>query len=62
MTARTIDRTTGRPVGDHGRAEDAINFAIDQLDAEQDTFLRAWRSGDLSEFPDFYDWLRERGL
>jgi hypothetical protein len=27
---------------------------------EVDTFLRAWREGDLDEWPEFYSWLRER--
>jgi hypothetical protein len=63
MTAKAIDRATGRPYGDHGQATDAINFAIDQLGSgDQDAFLRCWRDGDLSEFPEFYTYLRDRGL
>ena len=54
-----IDSRTGRPIGDHGTAEQAIAFA---LDAHSDTlqtyeFLEAWRDGDLDEWPEFYPWL-----
>lgn len=65
MATAAIDRSTGRPYGDHGRAEDAINFAIDQLGMEgeeQDPFLRAWREGALEDWPEFYTWLKDRGL
>lgn len=53
-----IDASTGRPNGDHGTAMDAINFALDTSNGlEADDFLRAWREGDLAEYPDFYEWL-----
>lgn len=56
-----IDPRTGRPLGDHGTAVDAINFAVDEVPfgecPEPDTFLRAWREGDLEEWPEFYEWL-----
>lgn len=54
-----IDPRTGRPVGDHGTAAQAIEWALDQNDdyAGVDCFLRAWREGDLGEWPEFYEWL-----
>jgi hypothetical protein len=59
------DPTTGRPNGDHGSAVDAIDYALDVHEADpanQVEFLRAWREGDAAEeWPDFYDFLRERG-
>jgi hypothetical protein len=39
-----------------GRPIDAIEFAIDQgVDADQ--FLQAWYEGDLTEWPEFVQWL-----
>jgi hypothetical protein len=57
-----LDPRTGRPNGDHGTAVDALDFILDHADCstEVDTFLRAWREGDLDEWPEFYSWLRER--
>lgn len=55
-----IDPRTGRPAGDHGKASDAIAFALDVADLETPEFLRAWREGDLDEWPEFYAWLHER--
>lgn len=53
-----VDPRTGRPCGDHGTAMDAINFALDTSQGlECEDFLRAWREGDLAEWPDFYEWL-----
>jgi hypothetical protein len=50
-----------RPPGDHGTAQQAIEYAIcyhdpDMLGQERE-FLQAWQTGDLSEWPEFYDWL-----
>lgn len=39
-----------------GKASEAINHALDKMDmsySEQINFLRHWREGDLSEYPDF---------
>jgi len=57
-----IDPHTGRPLGDHGTAGQAIEFALDKTDYyhEMDDFLRAWREGDLGEWPEFYEWLAEQ--
>ncbi len=56
------DPRTGRPLGDHGTAAQAIEYALEVIPRsdcpEPDTFLRAWREGDLEEWPEFYDWLR----
>ena len=54
-----LDPRTGRPLGDHGTAVQAINFALDwQFCQQPDVFLRGWREGSLDEWPEFYDWLR----
>jgi len=55
-----IDKRTGRPFGDHGTANQAIAFAIDGMNgwcSEPEVFLKAWREGDLTEWPEFYIWL-----
>lgn len=58
------DPRTGRPLGDHGTANDAVEFILNspQIMApdEGTEFLRAWREGDLDEWPEFYEWLAER--
>lgn len=51
------DPSTGRPFGDHGTAQDAIDFAVDILAGEHHTFLKCWREGNLTEWPEFYHWL-----
>ena len=50
---------TERALGDHGTAQQAINFALDEVGWSIDaiTFLDDWRIGDLSEWSDFYEWL-----
>lgn len=55
-----LDPRTGRPLGDHGTAVQAVAYA---LDVEQNTgdavvFLEHWREGNLDEWPEFYDWLK----
>lgn len=55
------DPRTGRPVGDHGTANDAIDFALEHAGMEEREFLDAWRDGSaFDEWPEFYAWLRER--
>jgi len=50
-----------RTPGDHGSALDAIDYALDhEPDGDAATFLRRWREGDLSEWPEFYEWLAKR--
>lgn len=56
-----LDPRTGRPWGDHGSHADALNFALDHAGTEQAEFLRAWRYGDLGEWPEYYEWLAGRG-
>lgn len=59
-----LDPRTGRPLGDHGTANDAIDFVLDGgteiAPGEETTFLAAWREGDLEEWPEFYPWLAKR--
>jgi hypothetical protein len=57
MAFETIDPRTGRPIGDHGTASQAIAFALN-VGSEAEDFLRAWRDGSLEEFPEFYEWLK----
>lgn len=48
-----------RKPGDHGTANQALEWVLDQpipaIDVE--LFLRAWQLGDLDEWPDFNLWL-----
>jgi hypothetical protein len=58
-----IDERTGRPIGDHGSAIDAIDFALHGIVPVPDgpgalDFLRDWRSGDAAdEWPGYFTWL-----
>ena len=58
----TNDPTTNRPWGDHGTADDAIEFLLDvrQVAGEETEFLKAWREGDLREWPEYYEWLNRK--
>lgn len=60
----SVDPRTGRPLGDHGTANDAIEFALEHTDgdlANMEAFLRDWREGAVfHEWPEFYSWLRRR--
>ena len=60
MAEKPLDPKTGRPLGDHGTALQAINYGLGRIGDpyELDTFLRHWREGDLSEWPEFYTWLK----
>lgn len=57
-----INPVTGRPLGDHGYAMDALNFVLDVHEPDpgnQIEFLKAWRLGDVAdEWPEFYEWLK----
>ena len=60
-----IDPNTGRPFGDHGTAQDAIDFILDYRvsdfgPGEESDFLEGWNEGDLKGYPEFYDWLKEK--
>jgi hypothetical protein len=60
--ATPIDPRTDRPNGDHGTANDAINYTLSGADlgCPAEDFLRCWREGDLDEWPEFYAWLRKQ--
>jgi len=61
--AEDIDAATGRPFGDHGTGEQAIEWILDHsgMAWEADTFLRAWREGSAAdEWPDYYEWLTSK--
>lgn len=62
MAYESIDPRTGRPYGDHGTANQAIEFTLDNINAAgcEVEFLRAWREGDLVEWPEFYTWLKNQ--
>lgn len=58
-----IDPETDRPLGDHGKTNDALDYALDVIEdwAEMVDFLYAWRDGAAFEdWPEFYDWLKDR--
>lgn len=57
-----VDNRTGRPIGDHGTALDAINWLLDVADPYDDNseFLHCWREGDLGDWPDYYKWLNSK--
>lgn len=58
------DPKTGRKAGDHGTAQDVVDFLLAQESdippGEETAFLQGWRDGDLGEWPEFYDWLAHR--
>lgn len=62
-----IDPRTGRPLGDNGTAQQAIDFTLsyehpDMLGQERE-FLLAWRDGTaVEEWPEFYKWLADQLL
>lgn len=66
MSAAQIDPRTKRPLGDHGPAHLAIEYALmaekhDHDGYNQLAFLEAWREGNaFEEWPEFYDWLRKQ--
>lgn len=57
----TVDVRTGRPLGDHGTYQQAVDYALDvDRSGEGLVFLRSWRDGDLAEWPEYYTWLSEQ--
>lgn len=54
-----IDPRTGRPFGDHGTGEQAIEFALTLGPMEVRSFLEGWQMGDLDEWPEFYRFLAD---
>lgn len=59
-----LNQATGRPFGDHGTAQDAIDFLMAELDNTLDRgdFIEDWTHGDLDAWPEFYDWLNRRAV
>jgi hypothetical protein len=59
-----VDPRTNRLVGDHGTADQAIEWALDHsADGawEAHTFLNQWRHGNAAdEWPEFYQWLADQ--
>jgi len=59
-----IDPTTKRPVGDHGTASQAMDYALagdNEVWTQEVEFLQAWREGRAAEeWPEFYEWLNEQ--
>lgn len=57
-----INPRTGRAIGDHGTALQAIQYATESYDAmsQEREFLKAWLEGDLDEWPKYYDWLKAK--
>ena len=56
------DPRTGRPIGDHGTGEQAIDWILHHADArlQASDFLNAWQEGDVfEEWPEFYEWLTQ---
>jgi hypothetical protein len=62
LSGKSYQLQTGRPLGDHGAAQDAIDFLLDhrQAPGEETEFLRCWREGNLEEWPEYYAWLASR--
>lgn len=57
-----IDPDTGRPVGDHGTGDQAIDFILNHAEDhnlfEMEAFLKAWQDGSAyEEWPEYYAWL-----
>lgn len=47
--------------GDHGTAQDAIDFILDSPEPwSASEFLPRWREGNLDEWPEFYEFLAKR--
>jgi hypothetical protein len=62
-TEKRIDPRTGRPIGDHGSAEAAIEFARAHAGNSHEliAFLEAWTEGRaFEEWPEFYTWLAKK--
>lgn len=61
-----IDPNTGRPLGDHGTANDALEWMWDHSGdvdpGNQAAFLECWRDGSaFEEWPEYYVWMKENG-
>lgn len=63
MAEPSIDPRTKRPLGDHGKAHQAIEFALENIEDHHDfrLFLDDWMHGGAFEnWPEFYPWLAEK--
>ena len=59
----SIDPRTGRPYGDHGTANQVIEYILQprvDLGCPAEDFLKCWREGDLEEWPEYYEWLNKQ--
>jgi hypothetical protein len=57
---KMLDENTGFPVGFHGGHSHAVDYMLDRMEADpgnQVEFLRAWREGNLEEWPEYYEHL-----
>ena len=55
-----LDERTGFAVGFHGGYSHAVDYALDHMEQDpgnQVDFLRAWREGNLEEWPEYYEHL-----
>lgn len=52
----------GTVTGDHGTADQAIDWLLDHADPFDDNseFLKCWREGNLDEWPEYYEWLNKQ--
>lgn len=59
--ATPVDPRTGRPIGDHGTALQAIKFATSNhvVRGCESDFLGSWMLGELVSWPEFYEWLKK---
>lgn len=54
-----IDSRTNRLFGDHGTANQAIDFVLQFDVGGTEEFLREWKEGNaFEEWPEFYEYLR----
>lgn len=57
----STERKPVRGLDEHGTYEDAVTYVLDVCSEDTDLFLRAWREGNLAEWPEYYQWLNETG-
>lgn len=62
-----IDPETGRPVGDHGTGEQAIDWVLNHSgDSDlynMEAFLKCWNEGSAyEEWPEYYVWLKTQDV
>ena len=60
-----IDPNTGRPFGNHGTADDALEYAFNVIEdwGKIPDFLACWMDGEAHDlWGEFYDWLAEKEM